>query len=480
MQEQPLASPEPSQTPTAPAETIVVSGTGSWEGTASDAPRIGGVAVRPGSDGPELTIDLSQPADFLFWGAPDGRRVVLFVPGAPMDAAGRGEGGLIQGWRCLEGPAPGCALTIDLNRPMSAARLALDRPEQTGGDYRVRLALEPLERAAFPRERTGIAWQGGERLPPLWPEGQVASNGASPPDTPPAEAPRSALAAGFAAPAPEETAQGPQPARLDTRLDTDRMVAADGVDCAADPDRCQDPAPWDKDYLAGFYEVPWAMAKRPFDVGQRALIIDAIALGGFGALYLADEDIRDEVQDSQSGGAGDFFDAVEPMGQFYGLLAVGAGAWATGEVTGDRSLQRVGLNGFQSVLLAAIPVELTKGLVGRSRPNKGEGNDDWFDDGNSFLSGHTTYSFAAASSIAHEYEHTGWVPWVAYGAAGLVGAQRIYDDKHWASDVLVSALVGWGIGQAVADLDAFAAESPLDLNALQTPGAQGLRLSLDF
>nr|WP_246484227.1 phosphatase PAP2 family protein [Marivibrio halodurans] len=222
------------------------------------------------------------------------------------------------------------------------------------------------------------------------------------------------------------------------------------------------------------------MAKRPFDFSTRSLIIDAIALGGFGALYLADEDIRDTAQDSQSGGADDFFDAVEVGGRFYGLLAVGAGAWAAGEVAGDRSLQRVGLNGFQSVLLAAIPVEATKALFGRSRPLKDQGNDDWFDEGNSFLSGHTTYAFAAASSVAHEYGHIGWVPWVAYGAAGLVGAQRIYDDKHWSSDVFLSALVGWGIGQAVADLDAFAEDSPMEMGALRTEGAQGFSLSMDF
>ncbi|MBP5855924.1 phosphatase PAP2 family protein [Marivibrio halodurans] len=464
-------------------------------GAGATPPHIGAVALRAGAEGPALTIDLSRAADFVFWESPNGRRVVVFVPGAPSDVSGLGEGGLIRQWACIEGPAPGCALAIDLTQAVTVSAMRLQRPEETGGVYRIRLALDALDMAPFARERTGIAWEGGRDLPPMW------DGGGAQPLQKVSAAPRSALASGF----DQDGTAGQGPASVDpspsrpsasrssaasgvtipeTRIDIGQeattAVAAARVDCAVEPGDCQDPAPWDADYLSGFYEVPWEMAKRPFDFSTRSLIIDAIALGGFGALYLADEDIRDTAQDSQSGGADDFFDAVEVGGRFYGLLAVGAGAWAAGEVAGDRSLQRVGLNGFQSVLLAAIPVEATKALFGRSRPLKDQGNDDWFDEGNSFLSGHTTYAFAAASSVAHEYGHIGWVPWVAYGAAGLVGAQRIYDDKHWSSDVFLSALVGWGIGQAVADLDAFAEDSPMEMGALRTEGAQGFSLSMDF
>lgn len=516
----PMTPPAPSPAPerTAAAgnawQTTVIGGDGSAveqagydagaraESPAAGPARIGRVALRGGGAETALTIDLSQAADFVFWAAPDGRRVVVFVPGAPSDAMGRGEGGLIREWRCIEGPSPGCALAIDLTRPVTVESMRLQRPEETGGAYRIRLALEALDGAPFVRDRTGIAWQGGGSLPPMWENRRLEQV---------AEAPRSGLANGGdgvpaariaeseIAPQPARTAatipespvpgtdtaqganQGPNPQTgVDLRMDSETAIAAARVDCAVEPDVCQDPAPWDTDYLKGFYEVPWEMAKRPFDFSKRALIIDAIALGGFGALYAVDESIRDEVQDSQSGGADDFFDAVEVGGRFYGLLAVGAGAWATGEVVGDRSMQRAGLNGFQAVLLAAIPVEGTKALFGRSRPLKDEGNGDWFGSGNSFLSGHTTYAFAAASAVAHEYDHVSWVPWLAYGAAGLVGAQRIYDDKHWSSDVFLSALVGWGIGQAVSDLDAFAEDSPMDVGALRTGGAQGLSVSMDF
>lgn len=453
-----------------------------------DPPEIIGVRTAPGADGPDLVIDLTRPADFLFWGTPDGRRVTLFAPGAPMRAGDSGDSGdsggdgLVAGWRCVEGPGPGCAVEVDLARPMTVSHLRLDRPETTGGVYRVRLALQPMAEAPFARTETGVAWRGGRDLPPLWPPGELAANApVKAAEGPPVS--RLEPTARQLAPAAQADGSNPAAARIDlaaSAADVEAAVLSAGVDCAQEPDRCQDPAPWDADYLAGWYQVPWEMAKRPFDFSREALIVDAIALGGFGLLYLVDEDIRDEVRDNQSTTADDVFDAVEPLGRFYPLLAVGAGAWAAGEVIGERSLQRVGLNGFQTVLLTAIPVEGTKWLMGRSRPLKNEGNDDWFGSGNSFLSGHTAYSFAAASAVAHEFGHIAWVPWVSYGAAAMVGAQRIYDDKHWASDVLVSALVGWGIGQAVADLDAFAEDSPLALGALREPGAQGLRVAVEF
>ncbi|MCR9219690.1 MAG: phosphatase PAP2 family protein [Alphaproteobacteria bacterium] len=476
------AQTQPAQTQPAQPQPAARLAAASSDDGPGGPPEIIGVRTAPGAGGPDLVIDLTRPADFLFWGTPDGRRVTLFAPGAPMRAGDSGADGLVAGWRCVEGPAPGCAVEVDLARPMTVSHLRLDRPETTGGAYRVRLALQPMAEAPYARAETGVAWRGGRDLPPLWPPGELASR--APVQT--AEGPpvsRLEPTARQLAPAAQAATADPAAPRVDlaaSAADVEAAVLSAGVDCAQEPDRCQDPAPWDADYLAGWYQVPWEMAKRPFDFSREALIVDAIALGGFGLLYLVDEDIREEARDNQSTTADDVFDAVEPLGRFYPLLAVGAGAWAAGEVIGERSLQRVGLNGFQTVLLTAIPVEGTKWLMGRSRPLKDEGNDDWFGSGNSFLSGHTAYAFAAASAVAHEFGHIAWVPWVSYGAAAMVGAQRIYDDKHWASDVLVSALVGWGIGQAVADLDAFAEDSPLDLGALREPGAQGLRVAVEF
>ena len=40
----------------------------------------------------------------------------------------------------------------------------------------------------------------------------------------------------------------------------------------------------------------------------------------------------------------------------------------------------------------------------------------------------------------------------AYSIASLVGLQRIYADRHWASDVLVGAAIGTVVGKSVVCL----------------------------
>jgi len=69
----------------------------------------------------------------------------------------------------------------------------------------------------------------------------------------------------------------------------------------------------------------------------------------------------------------------------------------------------------------------------------------------SFPSGHTTVIFAAATVFAKEYKNTPWVPVVAYSAASLVGLSRITENKHWATDVIVGATLGYLCGAQVVN-----------------------------
>ena len=131
---------------------------------------------------------------------------------------------------------------------------------------------------------------------------------------------------------------------------------------------------------------------------------------------------------------------------------------------------------------ATLRLALANGAPPPGRPMTGKGKSAWFEGGSnySFLSGHTAYSFAFASAFAHEYADTGWVPFVAYGLAGAVGLSRIHDDKHWTSDVVLSALVGWGVGQLVTELDPFGSQEALGLKPLRNGNAQGLSLNYKF
>jgi hypothetical protein len=39
------------------------------------------------------------------------------------------------------------------------------------------------------------------------------------------------------------------------------------------------------------------------------------------------------------------------------------------------------------------------------------------------------------------------VPWIAYSFAAITSWSRVYDEKHWTSDVVLGALIGYVTGK---------------------------------
>lgn len=63
---------------------------------------------------------------------------------------------------------------------------------------------------------------------------------------------------------------------------------------------------------------------------------------------------------------------------------------------------------------------------------------------NSFPSGHTATSFAAAEFLKQEYKDLSpWYGYAGYTVATATGIMRLYNNRHWVSDVVAGA--GFGI-----------------------------------
>ena len=109
---------------------------------------------------------------------------------------------------------------------------------------------------------------------------------------------------------------------------------------------------------------------------------------------------------------------------------------------------------------AQILAEVMKNISRRERPREIPPNGDfthtWFNAGSgilinrgSFPSGHATGAFALATVIAERYRRRRWVPWVAYGIAGVVSFSRITLSAHFPSDIFAGAAFGYSISHFV-------------------------------
>jgi membrane-associated phospholipid phosphatase len=141
---------------------------------------------------------------------------------------------------------------------------------------------------------------------------------------------------------------------------------------------------------------------------------------------------------------------IQPMGNNYLFVTMSA-FFLTGIITKNNYTLETSLITVESFALTGLLCQVVKTTAGRARPdNFGTTNSHQWDGpffkGQSFFSGHSSSAFSVASVIAYRYRDTKWVPIVSYGLATLCGLQRIYDNRHWASDVFFGAAVGTATG----------------------------------
>ena len=146
-----------------------------------------------------------------------------------------------------------------------------------------------------------------------------------------------------------------------------------------------------------------------------------------------------------------------------GAYIIGTSMYLTGRLVKNDHLAALGLHGTEALLLGEFAGSVIKGLIGRQRPYVTPQNSHSFgflrgfrggDKYRSFPSGHTLAAFAAAAAVSSEtsewWPNTRWIigP-VLFTGATLTGVSRMYDNKHWASDVIVGAGLGTFAGLKV-------------------------------
>jgi hypothetical protein len=91
--------------------------------------------------------------------------------------------------------------------------------------------------------------------------------------------------------------------------------------------------------------------------------------------------------------------------------------------------------GISSIVMLGTVVGL-KHLTHEQRPDKSSFM--------SFPSGHTANAFAAAEWLREEYwQRSPWIGVGGYAVATSIGVLRVYNNRHWVSDVVAGAAIGF-------------------------------------
>lgn len=141
-----------------------------------------------------------------------------------------------------------------------------------------------------------------------------------------------------------------------------------------------------------------------------------------------------------------------------------AGIATWGFVFKNEKLRTTTYLATQAYITSTIWSTLFKTLSGRTRPANFDPNSPQneprfhgpfyklpYGDNSSFPSGHTTLAFAAATVYAKEYKYIPIVPVISYSVATLISLSRITENRHWATDVLTGAALGYLSGLEVVN-----------------------------
>lgn len=210
--------------------------------------------------------------------------------------------------------------------------------------------------------------------------------------------------------------------------------------------------------------APEPAAERPPVLGARdARLAGAFAVGTLVAAAL-DRPLavrlqRPEVQERRALrlAAGSFRRSAE-----LGGMVVMPLLWVAGRLADDRTMAATGLRGMEALAVSLGTVSVVKFVAGRARPLVNvEDPTSWrlgrgLRDGEyrSFPSGHAATAFAVATAVTSELgagkPGTRWAVGVPlYAAAAGAGWSRMYENRHWASDVVAGAAIGTVSGLAV-------------------------------
>jgi len=214
---------------------------------------------------------------------------------------------------------------------------------------------------------------------------------------------------------------------------------------------------FDKKYLKSYFTDTKNVVISPLHWNKKQWITFTAIAGTNVFIYSQDDKIQDFFQNNRTKSLDNISKyAFKHWGDgTYSMSAIGL-LYIYGTLSKNNQHKEAALLGTKAFVTSAVFTYLIKYSFHRHRPDDDKFPNPYIWEGpclkssyTSFISGHTTSIFSVASVIASEYKDKKAIPVIAYSIAGLTAISRIYDNKHWATDVIAGAALGYAIGKLI-------------------------------
>jgi hypothetical protein len=138
------------------------------------------------------------------------------------------------------------------------------------------------------------------------------------------------------------------------------------------------------------------------------------------------------------------------------LMVAGLAAYGVGKLAGKPTVADIGFHVTEAVAVSTVLNTVVRGALGRQRPYATEPLDAFAFDGwagfsdfdyRAFPSIHASANYAAAAALTSEVRRrwpgaTWYVGVTSYTLASLPTLSRLYQGRHWASDLVMGGFIG--------------------------------------
>ncbi|MBK5273502.1 MAG: phosphatase PAP2 family protein [Desulfuromonadales bacterium] len=200
------------------------------------------------------------------------------------------------------------------------------------------------------------------------------------------------------------------------------------------------------------------MVVTPFQVENGNIFITVGVAGAVGLTYTFDKQINEKLNARRDRSLNKAADVGSLMGDPFLHLGLAAMVYGGALLADSATWKETGEMMAEALILADASTFIIKEASGRGRPAVSATKDDFKPFGfrtyyDSLPSMHTSSSFALASVLAATSESI-TMKAAYYSAATFVGLSRVYQNKHWASDVILGAALGELCGRVVTSFHA--------------------------